>query len=256
MLIPSEVYNSLNIIQKNLPESLLAVYLHGSAVSSGLRPHSDVDLLAVVDKTIDDEIRKRLVADMMRLSGRYPYDPAGRRPLELIIFTLPELSMPSYPAQCDFIYGEWLRREYEKGEVPGPVADPEFTIVLAQAKQMAKVLFDPGANAKNLLPIISQADIRRAIGDAVPGLVEALPGDERNVLLTLARMWRTLVSGEFVSKDAAAVWAAKRLSDEHATVLAYAREAYLGLCVDDWQERKQELQRTVRVLHDCVMQNL
>lgn len=256
MQIPPEASNALNILQKRLPESLLAMYLHGSAVSSGLRLHSDVDLLAVVSTPIKDETRKHLVTDLMRISGRYPFDLAGRRPLELIAFTVSQLSMPSYPTRCDFIYGEWLRQGYEKGEFPSPVADPEFTIVLAQARQEAKVLFGPDADAKNLLPIIAQTDIRRAIGDALPALVERLLGDERNVLLTLARMWRTLVTGEFVSKDAAAAWAAKRLSDEHAMVLVDAQEAYLGLCIDNWQSRKQEVQGTVRALHDYVLQNL
>jgi hypothetical protein len=40
-------------------------------------------------------------------------------------------------------------------------------------------------------------------------------------------MWRTLVTGEFVSKDVAADWAVARLPAIQAAVLADAREIYL-----------------------------
>ena len=195
----------------------------------------------------------RLAADAMEISGRYPFVSEEQRPLELIIFVKSDLSPPSYPARCDFIYGEWLRSAYETGEILSPVRDPELTLVLAQARQEAKTLFGPEPD--KLLPTIPQADIRRAIGGCLPALAESFAGDERNVLLTLARMWRTLVSGEFVPKDVAAAWAESRLTEKHAAVLADARRAYLGLCEDTWNQR-QEARRTMHALYERVMENL
>ncbi|MBC8953601.1 aminoglycoside adenylyltransferase domain-containing protein [Xenorhabdus sp. PB62.4] len=194
MYIPSEADKALLIIQKRLAESLVAIYLHGSAVVGGLRPLSDVDLLVVIDQPMTSEVRECLTADLMRISGRYP------------------------------------------------------------SRQEAISLVGP--NASSLLPTISRSDIRRAIKDVLPDLIGTLQGDERNVLLTLARMWRTLVTGEFVSKDAAADWAAARLPAIQATVLADARETYLRGCEEDWRNRQQELQITVSSLHDCVLMNL
>src|SRR5690606_18364981 len=78
---------------------------------------------------------------------------------------------------------------------------------------------------------------------ALPALLDSLEGDERNVLLTLTRMWRTLATGDFVPKDAAAGWAVARLPAEHAAVLATARDAYLGIRRDDWSARRQEARR-------------
>jgi streptomycin 3"-adenylyltransferase len=69
-------------------------------------------------------------------------------------------------------------------------------------------------------------------------------------------MWRTSVTGEFVSKDVAANWAATRLPAEQAAVLVNAREAYLSGCKNDWQNRRQELQLTVSSLQDCILTNL
>ncbi|MDC9598441.1 aminoglycoside adenylyltransferase family protein [Xenorhabdus anantnagensis] len=252
--IPSEADKALLIVQKRLAESLIAVYLHGSAVVGGLRPLSDVDLLVVIDQPMTSEVRESLAADLMMISGRYPFDPDGRRPVELIVFLRADLTASLYPAQSEFIYGEWLRHEYEMGEIPKPVCDPELTLVLAQSRQEAIPLV--GSNAISLLPAIPRSDIRRAIKDALPNLIETLQGDERNVLLTLARMWRTLVTGEFVSKDVAADWAAARLPAIQAAVLANVRETYLRGGEEDWQNRQQELQITVNSLRNYVLTNL
>ncbi|WP_047685587.1 MULTISPECIES: aminoglycoside adenylyltransferase family protein [Xenorhabdus] len=252
--IPSEADKALLIIQKQLAESLVAVYLHGSAVAGGLRPRSDVDLLVIIDRPMTSVVRECLAADLMIISGRYPSDPDGRRPVELIVFLRSDLAVSLYPARCEFIYGEWLRCEYEVGEIPKSVCDPELTLVLAQSRQEAIPLVGP--DASSLLPAIPGSDIRRAIKDVLPSLIETLQGDERNVLLTLARMWRTLVTGEFVSKDVAADWAAARLPAIQAAVLADARETYLRGGEEDWRNRQQELQLTVSSLHNCVLTNL
>ncbi|PJX27804.1 adenylyltransferase [Advenella sp. S44] len=254
VIVPAEANKALSIVQKRLARSLVAVYLHGSAVAGELRPRSDVDLLVVIDQPMTSEVRRRLVSEFMEMSGRYPFDPDGRHPLEVIVFLRSDLVDPPYPARCEFIYGEWLRHEYEAGENPEPVCDPELTLVLAQSRQEAKPLIGPNAN--ELLPAIAKSEIRRAIRDVLPALVGTLQGDERNVLLTLARMWRTSVTGEFVSKNVAADWAAASLPAEQAGVLVAAREAYLSGCESDWRNRQQELQYTVKSLHDYVLANL
>ena len=247
MTITPEVDNAVRAIRHRLTDSLLAVYLHGSAVSGGLRPHSDIDLLAVISRAMDAGARKELATDLLKVSGRYPSDPHGRRPLELIVFTQNDLCPFPYPARCDFMYGEWLRSAYEAGDIPGPVSDSELTLVLAQAREVAKPLTGPDAN--ELLPVVPHPDIRRAIADAARAFLEAESGDERNVLLTLARMWWTLDKGGFVAKDLAAEWAAERLPEEYASVLLEARGAYLGLIPDDLRRRPQQVAQTIQELY-------
>lgn len=254
MIVPREANKALSIIQKRLAKSLVAVYLHGSAAADELRARSDVDLLVIIDRPMTSEARSSLTAELMEISGRYPLDPDGRHPLEVIVFLCSDLAEPLYPARSEFIYGEWLRHEYEAGASPKPVYDPELTLVLAQSRQEAKPLVGP--KASELLPIIPKSDIRRAIKDVLPALIGTLSTDERNVLLTLARMWRTSVTGEFVSKAVAADWAATRLPAEQAGVLADARKAYLSGRENDWRHRQQELRHTVQSLHDHVLANL
>lgn len=250
--IPAEGTKTVHILREEFADSLVAVYLHGSAVAGGLRPDSDVDVLAVISRPMTDEVGIRLRDTMLRISGR---PSAGiPRPIELIVFFSEDLTAAVYPARCEFMYGEWLRHGFEAGETPQPICDPELTLVLAQAWREAVPLAGPEANA--LLPRIAHMDVRRAIGDMLPALMNSLEGDERNVLLTLARMWSTVTDGDFVSKDVAATWAAARLTGGPAAMLLQARDAYLGSCVEDWRTRREDVRRTAVLLHKAVVSAL
>jgi predicted nucleotidyltransferase len=180
-VIPEEAAKALQVLQRCVGDKLLAVYLHGSAIAGGLRPDSDVDLLAVIDAPTTYAVRKRLVSGLMEVSGRHPADPNGRRPIEMIIFDRSELAVSACPARCEFLYGEWLREQFEADEVPKPHADPEFTLLLAQARRNARTLI--GRDPATLLPVIPNSDVRRAIGQALPTLLGTVEGGERNVLL-------------------------------------------------------------------------
>lgn len=253
-MTPPEADKALSLLLARLSESLTAVYLHGSAVDGGLHPYSDVDLLAVVEAPLTQELRKTLAADLMSLSGRYPFDPNGRRPLEVIILRRDDLATPSYPARAEFIYGEWLRDEYESGKIPDSVCNPELTLIIAHARQNAKALHGP--SVETLLPTVAKSDVNRAMRDALPSLMETLHGDERNVILTLARMWRTSEIGDFVPKDAAASWAEHRMPKEFAEVVRNARNAYTGTIEDSQRDCRCKIQRTAVFLRDCVMNNI
>lgn len=238
------------ILRDVLGDGLLAVYLHGSAASGKLRPQSDIDLLAVVDRGMTDDQRKDLLTGLLQISGHHPAAPGGPRCIEVIVFRLSDLSENAFPARAEFTYGEWLRDEFEVGERPMPTSDPEYTLVLAQARQEAVTLFGPIVST--LLPQIPPKQIRQAMRDALPSLLKGLRGDERNVLLTLARMWRTARTGEFVTKDAAADWAVPQILDRDAATLNYARNAYLGEIVDEWESRWDDAQRLAELLTERI----
>ncbi len=53
-------------------------------------------------------------------------------------------------------------------------------------------------------------------------------GDERNVVLTLSRIWYSAVTGKIAPKDVAADWAMERLPAQYQPVILEARQAYLG----------------------------
>jgi aminoglycoside 9-adenylyltransferase len=109
-----------------------------------------------------------------------------------------------------------------------------------------------GGKAAELFSPVPVADIQRAIRESLPSLLAETRGDERNVVLTLARMWLTAATGDIASKDAAAEWAEWQLSHDHAALLKYATQGYLGKIEDRWEENRGNFQALVRCMRQSI----
>lgn len=235
--IPKEAFDALSIAENVLGNKLVGVSLYGSAVSGGLRINSDVDILVVVNQRLSEATRRKLTERLMPISGKIGNEK-GRRYLELIVIN-EEDSVPwQYPPKNELVYGEWLRSEFENGHIPEPTFDPDLAIVLAQARAHSVSLF--GSDLSTILDPIPITDIQKAIKESLPELIDDIKGDERNVLLTLARMWQTMAEGTISPKDVAAQWAIPNLPKQQAEVLDIARKAYLGEYDDNWDGMEAE----------------
>jgi streptomycin 3"-adenylyltransferase len=166
------------------------------------------------------------------------------RHIELTIVVRPDITPWRYPPALDFQYGDWFRGAFERGDfAPWTSPNPDLAVLLTSFRTDGRPLVGP--RPADVLPPIPRADLDRAMLDTVPDLLADLDDDTRNVLLTLARIWTTIVTGEIRPKDAAADWAIERLPEEHRSTLAYARAIYLG----DSPERWDDLRPLVR--HDA-----
>ena len=223
------------IVHDVLGNAALAAYLYGSAVTGGLRPDSDLDVLVVSDRSLTGRERAAFIERLMPISGRHAVGGPARS-IELTVLARPALIPWRYPPSIDFQYGDWLRDKFDRGELPEwPHPDPDVAVIVETARRAAVPLL--GAPVAAILEPVLRADLIRAMVDSVPVI---LPGieertDTRNGLLTLARIWTTLASGEIRSKDEAASWALERLPEEHRPVLAHARAVYLGEEPEDWR---------------------
>ena len=218
-----------------LGESIVGIYLFGSAVVGGLKRNSDVDILVAVSNPPGFLQRKTLVAQLMNVSGAIG-NPRAIRPVELTVITVSDVVPWQFPPRADFVYGEWLREKFEGGSVPEPVRNPDLAIVLKKVIDNSVPLY--GNNAAEVFEPVPMTDIRRAIRDSLPGLLAEAAGDERNVVLTLSRMWLTAATGNIAPKDAAAEWAEKQVPPQHKMLLKYAREGYLGMIEDRWGKQE------------------
>ena len=52
--------------------------------------------------------------------------------LELTVITVSEVAPWRFPPKAEFVYGEWLREDFEAGGVPEPARDPDLAIVLKE----------------------------------------------------------------------------------------------------------------------------
>ncbi|MEV1332009.1 aminoglycoside adenylyltransferase family protein [Micromonospora costi] len=217
----AQLQRIVRLVTDTIGPTVLGIYLHGSAVHGGLKPASDLDLLVVTGRRLDDAERRALVHGLLPISG----PDAGGRHVELTVVAQSEVRPWRYPPTLDFLYGDWLREEFQAGRLPQPTPTPDLALVVTLTLAGDRTLAGPPP--ADLLDPVPPADVLRATRAGVPDLLVDLPGDTRNVVLSLARVWTTLATGEIRSKDAAADWALTRLPPEHRPVLAYARELYL-----------------------------
>jgi predicted nucleotidyltransferase len=223
----------VELVREVFGTDVIGAYPHGSTATGQLRPHSDLDVLVVVRRHTTDEERRSLVARLLAISG------GGPRPIELTIVVQSDVRPWRYPPICEFLFGEWLRPELESGWVPAPTPSPDLALLITMVLLGDRSLFGRSPSL-NLDPVPAE-DLRRAIADSIPGLLAALDSDTANVVLTLARCWTTVETGEIRSKDGAADWALARLPDAHRRVLRRARAIYLGEEDDRWDDLATEI---------------
>ncbi len=214
----------VRLVRDVLGDDVLGICTHGSTATDRLQPTSDLDVLVVTRRRTTDPARRHLVEGLLPISGGWPPNP--RRPVELTVVAGPDVRPWRYPPRRELQYGEWLRGGYLAGSTPEPELDPDLPPLIAMALAGGRSLFGPPPAV--LLAPVPASDLRRAIIAGVPGLLGDLDTDTRNVILTLARVWFTLATGEVRSKDHAAGWALDRLPAEQRPVLARARAMYLG----------------------------
>jgi streptomycin 3"-adenylyltransferase len=223
----------VTVIREALPDCVLGIYLHGSSALGSLRPTSDLDLFVVTSHRTTDAERRELIERLLPISG--PGDSTGRsRSVNVEIVAQDDVRPWRYPARLDFQFGDWYRPEFSKGDfAPWDPASPDLAIILEMVLQADRPLFGPKPSA--LFGPIPWVDVRHAMLESIPDLLSYLDGDERNVVLTFARIWATMATYRFMSKDGAADWAIPRLPEEHRAVLVHARSLYVtGIAAEEW----------------------
>jgi predicted nucleotidyltransferase len=215
------------LVRGVLGAELVGVYLFGSAVLGGLKPTSDLDFLVVSRLPTTPDERRHLVERLLFLSLRPRY-------LEVTIVVESEIRPWRYPPQMDFQYGDWLRPQLERGEIPPPAPNPDLTALITMTLLADRPLVGPPA--AEVFDPVPHEDLLRAGVDELEHILAELDSDTRNMLLTLARIWSTAKTGELRSKDAAADWALSHLPRQHRPVLERARDGYRAGDYGTWDD--------------------
>jgi predicted nucleotidyltransferase len=231
-----------------LGDELIGAYLHGSAVLGGLRALSDIDVLAVSARQMTEHEKRRMVAQLLVVSGTCP-SALPARPVEVTIVVWSQIRPWRYPPRMDFQYGEWWRDRFQRGELePWPSStNPDLALLITMALLAGATL--AGSPPSEIFDPVPRADVIDALIGGIEAVVQDIDWDTRNAVLTLARIWCGVVTGDVQSKDAAAEWALPRLPPEHRAVLARARGIYLGTEEEQWAD----IQDSIRPFADAVI---
>jgi predicted nucleotidyltransferase len=220
---PEQLDRIVALVSEVLGPDLVGIYQHGSAVLGGLGPRSDLDVLAVSARSTTRADKRHLVERLLALSPEGHARP-GFRPVELTIVVESEIRPWRYPPRMDFQYGEWLRGEFERGNVePWPTTtDPDLAPLITMTLLANHPLLGPPP--AEVFDPVPHADFITAIVSGMDGLLRDLDSDTCNVMLTLARIWSSVATGRVRA----------RLPEDQRPALAHARAIYLGDEADDW----------------------
>lgn len=216
-----QIRQCLDLLNDILDKDLLGMYLYGSALIGGLQKYSDIDLFVVSNRALTYPEKTKLVAGLLKISGIYM--KSTKRPIEMTIVIKSEVHPWQYPPKFDFQYGDWLREEFESGQIePWSTKEmPTLAIMMTQLVLANQRLWGP--NPDQLLSAVPYQDFIRATEATLNDLMADLSWDIRNVLLTLARVWSTVKTNQIRSKSDAASWVIPQLSKEHQLVMVRAK---------------------------------
>lgn len=243
--IALQVAQARQIIEKHLGQSVVGIHLFGSAVDGGLQPYSDIDLLVTVSQPPDEATRRALMTELLTASAPYEWG-ASLRALEVTVLALEHIVPWRYPARREMQFGEWLRGDVQAGMIEGPMVDNDLAILLTKARARSVVV--AGQSAEALFESVPQKDLISALLDTVAqwNQTEDWAGEERNIILALARIWFTATHGEITSKASAAAWLLERIEPPYRLVLSKARAGYLGQEQDDLASHAPEVEAFIR----------
>jgi streptomycin 3"-adenylyltransferase len=257
--IPTEISAQLSlacdVIERHLAPVLVAVHLYGSALEGGLQPYSDIDLMVTVAEPLSEQVRQALMRDLLPAS-RPPGQSKALRALEITVVARDDVRPWRYAPVRQLQFGEWLRDDIDAGIFEPAMQDADLAILLTKLRHSSIALIGP--SAQDLFEPVPASDLRRVLSDTLT-LWNAPPdwaGDERNVLLTLARIWYSTATGEIAPKHVAADWAIARLPPELHPVMQEARQAYLGHAPDQLADRGDQLTALIVHIKEQVMSSL
>ncbi|HHX72788.1 MAG TPA: DUF4111 domain-containing protein [Clostridiales bacterium] len=251
--LPPEVVAQINrvvdIWKKHLNNQLVGVYLHGSIVLNSFMPRSsDIDLLVVVEDSLDISTKLAIAKDIIEIDGK----PC---PLEISAVRLSDVRPWKTPGNCVFHYSDyWKDRYFEKLSNPDTkcyVVDNEFpdedvTSYIKLVCQCGIVLY--GWDIDEVFSDISDKDFLKAISADVENynFHNYAPRYLASNILILGRILSFKETKRILSKYDAGLWMISRVPDklkylpELAIKIWYEGEQY-ELPEDDLEELRKYL---------------
>jgi hypothetical protein len=206
MFLPTEVSRYLERLvgelRRILGDRLTGVYGLGGLALGDFRPgRSDIDVYALVDRPLDDGVKRSVAA-----ACSHHRLPCPARKLEMVLVCAAVTAAPGAAPEWE------LNLNTGEGEPDhvgtDPAAEPRhwFVVDLAVARQCGLTLFGPAP--QELIAAPDPADVRAAQAGVVAWY--ARHGEEAEVAAAAWRAWHWRDTGVFAPKRRAMQWAARQ----------------------------------------------
>jgi predicted nucleotidyltransferase len=230
-VIPNEIRPQvdtvLDLLERVVGNDLVGVYLNGSAALGCFGPRSDIDLVGVSRLPLSDEQRRRLIENLLGIS--VPYESAGTlRPVELDLVLASTLDGWRYPTPFDLHFSEEFRVRFEAGELEAWEGMESHTFAANVTVLRCAGVALSGPPIEDLFPDVPEADYVDALTRDLVSCRQTFPQRPNYGVLSIARIWATVATGEPHSKLEGAEWVLPRLSAELRPVLEHGLDLYVG----------------------------
>jgi predicted nucleotidyltransferase len=211
--LPSEVVSQINrvvdIWKNHLNNQLAGVYLHGSIVLNSFMPRSsDIDLLVVVEDSLDISTKLAIAKDIIEIDGK----PC---PLEMSAVRLSDVRSWETPGNCVFHYSEFWKDKYleklsnpdaECYVVENEFPDEDVTSYIKLIYQCGIVLY--GRDINEVFWDISDKDFWKAISADIENynFHNYAPRYSASNILVLGRILSFKKTKRILSKYDAGLW--------------------------------------------------
>ena len=210
----------LSLLQSNLGDKLIGVYVHGSAAMGGFTPHqSDLDYLAIVSSPLAPDERKRLSEGFLGLHGTSGFSKGVEMSIVEERFAGRDFR---YPTPYEFHMGSLEQVRHHGEPHQKEYLDPDLASHFTIARERGVCVY-----GKNIDAVFARIDrkyfIRSNYEDVriAPTLIEK---DPVYTILNLCRTLYGLKKGEVLSK----VEGAESYLADRSEYLSLVREALMN----------------------------
>ncbi|XXM72346.1 aminoglycoside adenylyltransferase domain-containing protein [Lysinibacillus sphaericus] len=225
-----DINETLTYLQKQFADimdgELVGVYLHGSLAMGGFNPDtSDIDIVAVTDKPIKPETKRRLAKLFLKCSAN-PY------PIEISFLNKGQLKEWQHPCEFDFHYSEFWRDRYENDLKSGTGewinddiktdADLAAHITILNNRGISIA----GRPIPEVFPPVPQPDYISSIVTDFKDCIANIGEDPIYCTLNMIRVYWYLKEGVISSKREAGNWGVVHLPVELKETVERVNECY------------------------------
>lgn len=211
---------------KLFKNNLVGIYLHGSAAMGCFNPDlSDIDIIVVVNKALDFDVRRAYIDDMVRLNARAP-----KKGLEVSVVRREVCDPFVYPTPFEFHFSPmYLDKcvnapdEYARGT---GYSDPDLAAHFTIIRQRGRVLFGEGIPA--VFGAVDGKYYMDSIWGDIEGAQEDILSEPLYIALNLARVLAYARDGKVLSKREGGQWALDNLPAEFKPIIERALSEYGG----------------------------
>lgn len=210
--------------RETLGDSLIGIYLHGSAAMGCFNPQkSDLDLILVVDNEIPDTAKLEFMWNVVKLNEEAP-----AKGLELSIvkkeYCNPFVYPTPYELHFSCMHMNWFREKPEDYVEKMKGTDKDLAAHFTIVHKYGIVLY--GAGIEEVFSEVPAKDYIDSIWFDVENACEDILENPLYVTLNLCRVLAYLQEGLVLSKQAGGEWGMRALNGKFCSLIEMALECY------------------------------